>query len=346
MSQRNKRKERSSPESQTQPPSSPTHDPHIPSSSSSCSSAVYNFPSDPSTNPIVFPPLPDFKFLPDDEDLILHYLKPFVEGNKNSLHNVPVHHANIYESNPEQLSSLFPSISQLVHTSNWFFVCFLYVKMALFFRFETEEFEKGNDKEWFFITERPKFRGEGSDNSGGSWKAITSPEKIEAGQGVVGYKTRLEYHIGRSENGVKSDWLMNEYRIESSSHDDNKVDHALGNMYLTQSGYQRTADEEKSEKKRDEEGIATTEMEVDQPCTQKDYALCKIYLAEDTEDEEEELEASDEEEIEQQPSDVAFQQPPPPFFPDELFEMLNDHNTPDDVDGLFLPHDDLFYTGR
>lgn len=161
MSQRNKRKERSSPESQTQPPPSPTHDPHIPSSSSSCSSAAYNFPyhpllrpppstthdayipssppscssaatnfpSDPRMNPIVLPPLPGFKFLPDDEDLILLllYLKPFVEGNKNSPPNVPVHHVDVYDSNPDQLSSLFPSISQLfVHRIGfifWFLIC-------------------------------------------------------------------------------------------------------------------------------------------------------------------------------------------------------------------------------
>lgn len=94
----------------------------------------------------------------------------------------------------------------------------------MFFWFEPEEFEKGNDKEWFFITERTKFRGDGSDNNGGSWKAITAPKKIKAGGGVVGYKTRLEYCIRKQPNGLKPDWLMNEYWIESSSHDDKSTD--------------------------------------------------------------------------------------------------------------------------
>lgn len=57
-----------------------------------------------------------------------------------------------------------------------------------------------------------------SDNGGGLWRATTVPKKIEAEQGVVGYKAGLEYYA----NGVKSDWLMNEYWIESSSPDDNK----------------------------------------------------------------------------------------------------------------------------
>lgn len=129
------------------------------------------------------------------------------------------------------------------------------------------------------------------------------------------------------------------------------MDYALENYFPTPRGYQRRAEEEENEKKKEEEGIAT-DMEVDQPYTQKDYALCKIYLAENVEDEEG-LEGS-EEEVEQQPSDVAFQQPnqpqaevqgtpPLPFISDhELIEMVNDHDIPDDVDGLFPPYDDLF----
>lgn len=127
MPPRNNRKERSSPERQTQPPKSQTQPPpssrkhggDIPSSSS----AADNFSSQ---KRIVFPP--GFKFVPTDEDLIFHYLKPFLQGNKNSYPNVPIHRVNIYESNPEQLSSLSFFLSSLFYVhQNWFLFGFLFL---------------------------------------------------------------------------------------------------------------------------------------------------------------------------------------------------------------------------
>ncbi|CAH8268833.1 unnamed protein product [Arabidopsis lyrata] len=214
--QRNKRKARSSPE--------PPHNSDIPSS------AADNFFS-PSTNPFVFPP--GYRFVPNDEELILHYLKPFSQGNKCSFLNVPINHVNIYESNPQQLS---------------------------------EKYEKGNDKEWFFISERTKI-GEAGRNkkrvaNGGYWNATVATKRIDAGNGIVGYKISLEYYVGKQPNGVKGDWLMHEYWFESSDDNNNeKVDHVLCKIYLTPTAAKKKkAEEEENEKLKKEEVVFKEEV--------------------------------------------------------------------------------------
>ncbi|XP_010497634.1 PREDICTED: NAC transcription factor 29-like, partial [Camelina sativa] len=113
----------------------------------------------------------------------------------------------------------------------------------------TEKYEKGNEKEWFFISERTKLgkgggrggRQKKRGSNGGYWSATVAAKKINAGNGIVGYKTILDYYVGKQPNGVKGDWLMQEYWLESSSSDDdhnneNKVDHALCKIYLTPRG--------------------------------------------------------------------------------------------------------------
>ncbi|EFH53818.1 hypothetical protein ARALYDRAFT_905966 [Arabidopsis lyrata subsp. lyrata] len=158
---RNKRKERSSPERQKQPPElqtqPPSHNPDPNNPSSSSSSVAENFSSS-STKPFIFPP--GFKFVPTDQELIL-------QNNKDSwLLKVPVHHVKIYESNPQQLS---------------------------------EKYEKGNYKEWFFMSERIMISKGGKRQkhgvSAGYWNPYRASKKINAGNGVIGYKTALDYYI-------------------------------------------------------------------------------------------------------------------------------------------------------
>lgn len=204
----------------------------------SSSSAADNFSRTPPTRPTTFPP--GYKFVPSEEDLIVHYLKPFLQNNKNPPPNVPIHRVNIYESNPERLS---------------------------------KEYVKGNDKEWFFITERTKMHESGkkkqnrSDN-GGFWRARSSLEELKTRNGVAFSRRVLEHYMGNNQNGVKSEWLMYEYLTESSpgdkSNGDNKrVDYALCKIYMTSRGMKRKAEEEENEKK--EEG-GEVSQEVDQPC--------------------------------------------------------------------------------
>ncbi|VVB05894.1 unnamed protein product [Arabis nemorensis] len=172
-------------------------------------------------NPLVLPP--GFRFVPKDEELIFYYLYPFLHGY--SLPNVDIHHVNIYNYNPTQLAA---------------------------------RFKKGNDKdEWFFITERKKkFDGGNRPNcsaNGGYWKATGTETKIHAGKGVWGSKRSLDFRIGKQPNGVKTDWIMQEYRLDrplpnKKSHGDNKtLDIVLCKIYQTPMGKKRKAKEEHEE---------------------------------------------------------------------------------------------------
>ncbi|KAF8080224.1 hypothetical protein N665_0964s0005 [Sinapis alba] len=199
--QRNKRIE-------TQQPS-PRHDPNMQYSSSSLASP------------------PGFRFVPTDAELIYYYLKPFSLDNKKSWPNLPIHHANIYESNPQQLSA---------------------------------DYKKGNLTEWFFISERRKITRNGTnqkrgDHYGGYWHSKALTEKIKAKkQGILGYKTTLNYYIGKQPNGERTNWLMKEYWLESSDHD-KTVDYAICKIYL----------KPKAKKNMKDEDVEDLEEEVVQP---------------------------------------------------------------------------------
>ncbi|KAL0714585.1 hypothetical protein Bca4012_021564 [Brassica carinata] len=232
MPSRNNRKEDTSSPAEPQPP---------PPSSSSSSSAADNISRAPRSKPTVFPP--GYKFVPSEEDLIVHYLKPFLRSNKNPPPNVPIHRVNIYESNPERLS---------------------------------KEYEQGNDKEWFFITERTKMHEGGKKkhsrcDNGGFWKARSVLEEFKTLKGVAFSRMVLNHYTGNNQNGVKSEWVMYEYLTESSPQDksngDNKMDYVLCKIYMTPKGIKRKAEEEENEKrmKKKEEG-GEASQEIDQPC--------------------------------------------------------------------------------
>ncbi|XP_010430783.1 PREDICTED: uncharacterized protein LOC104715023 [Camelina sativa] len=128
---------------------------------------------------------PTISFVPTDEVLVTCYLKPYLKGNKDSTITVPIHLVDIYKSNPENIS---------------------------------EEFEKGNDKEWFFISERYKMGKDG--------KRMNRRDN-----------TQIAINAGDS-GSVKGDWLMHGYWLESSVDDINnnervRGDHVLYKIYLT-----------------------------------------------------------------------------------------------------------------
>ncbi|XP_019096491.1 PREDICTED: NAC transcription factor 29-like [Camelina sativa] len=272
-------------------------------SSSSSSSAAHNLP-------YVLPP--GFKFTPSDEELFINYLKPFSPDRKYYYppFNIPIHHVNIYKSNPYQLSV---------------------------------EFEKGNDEEWFFVTERNKIGKNGKkqnrgDDSGGYWNATVGAKQIYAGQDDVGYVTALEYCVGRPPNGVKTDWLMHEYWFESSSDDNDKVDYALCKIYLTPSAVKRMKAEKKEKLKK---GKGVSKEEVKQLDLQHQQDQSQLQQPHDS----------------LLPAQQHEPQPQPPVIPDddnfddfdELPEDFKDFLAqlmkPDSLDGDEQPDDSDFLQG-
>ncbi|AED94464.1 unnamed protein product [Arabidopsis thaliana] len=139
---------------------------------------------------------------------------------------------------------------------------------------QIREFEKGNDKEWFIITERNKVDqglsqtkrvGNGAkrqkrvDTNGGYWHATVAAQKINAGDGVVGNKRPLAYYDRKPSEDVKTDWLMQEYSLD---HNNDKV-----RLHFVQDlSYSTSNKEVGEEKKKQKKGEPVEASEGQQPC--------------------------------------------------------------------------------
>ncbi|KAD4384260.1 hypothetical protein E3N88_24428 [Mikania micrantha] len=130
---------------------------------------------------------PGFRFHPSDEELIVHYL-----FNKVKLRSLPtsiIGEINLCNFDPWDLPD-----------------------KALF----------GED-EWFFFTPRERKYPNGSrpNRSAGSgfWKATGKDKPIFASSGStkIGLKKSLAFFTGSPTKSIKTNWIMNEYRLPESS---------------------------------------------------------------------------------------------------------------------------------
>ncbi|KAK1278656.1 NAC domain-containing protein 68 [Acorus gramineus] len=130
---------------------------------------------------------PGFRFHPTDEELVIHYLCRKV---RSQCLPVPIiAEVDLYKYDPWQLP-----------------------EKALF-----------GHKEWYFFTPRDRKYPNGSrpNRAAGSgyWKA-TGADKPIAPMGTgrhVGIKKALVFYAGKAPRGVKSNWIMHEYRLADTS---------------------------------------------------------------------------------------------------------------------------------
>ncbi|GLU10388.1 hypothetical protein SLE2022_271980 [Rubroshorea leprosula] len=137
---------------------------------------------------------PGYRFKPFDEELIIHYLN-------NKIHDKPlprnkIKEVNLYKHNPETLAGKFP----------------LY-----------------EEKEWYFFTPRDRKYPNGGrpkrDTGDGYWKATGADKKIyndDSRKIEIGYRKALVFYEGKAPNGVKTDWIMHEYRASGAPSPKNK----------------------------------------------------------------------------------------------------------------------------
>ncbi|XBI19892.1 hypothetical protein VPH35_061308 [Triticum aestivum] len=127
---------------------------------------------------------PGFRFHPTDDELVVHYLCRKVAGQPQP---VPIiAEVDLYKFNPWDLP-----------------------ERALF-----------GSREWYFFTPRDRKYPNGSrpNRSAGTgyWKATGADKPVapkESGGRTVGIKKALVFYSGRAPRGVKTDWIMHEYRI-------------------------------------------------------------------------------------------------------------------------------------
>ncbi|CAA7041097.1 unnamed protein product [Microthlaspi erraticum] len=132
---------------------------------------------------------PGFRFHPTDEELILHYLKKKVSSSHVPLSIIA--DVDIYKSDPWDLPAKAPF----------------------------------GEKEWYFFSPRDRKYPNGARPNraaaSGYWKA-TGTDKLIAvpnGEGFqqnIGIKKALVFYRGKPPKGVKTNWIMHEYRLAES----------------------------------------------------------------------------------------------------------------------------------
>lgn len=96
-----------------------------------------------------------------------------------------------------------------------------YLQFSLFFFCPHKELASTGEKEWYFYCPRDrKYRNSTRPNrvtGAGFWKATGTDRPIYSSDGskCIGLKKSLVFYKGRAAKGVKTDWMMHEFRLPS-----------------------------------------------------------------------------------------------------------------------------------
>ncbi|KAI3726095.1 hypothetical protein L1987_65892 [Smallanthus sonchifolius] len=129
--------------------------------------------------------LPGFRFHPTDEELVGFYLKKKIQHQV--LPNEIIKQVDIYKYDPWDLPNLAPL----------------------------------GEKEWYFYCPRDrKYKNSARPNrvtGTGFWKATGTDRPIYSSNGAkcIGLKKSLVFYRGRAAKGIKTDWMMHEFRLPS-----------------------------------------------------------------------------------------------------------------------------------
>ncbi|XP_019092762.1 PREDICTED: NAC domain-containing protein 59-like isoform X2 [Camelina sativa] len=126
---------------------------------------------------------PGFRFHPTDEELVSYYLKRKVLGKPVRFDAIG--EVDIYKHEPWDL--------------------------AVFSRLKTR------DQEWYFFSALDKKYGNGARmnraTNKGYWKATGKDREIRRDIQLLGMKKTLVFHSGRAPDGLRTNWVMHEYRL-------------------------------------------------------------------------------------------------------------------------------------
>ncbi|KAG7658225.1 unnamed protein product [Arabidopsis thaliana] len=130
---------------------------------------------------------PGFRFHPTDEELVDYYLRKKVASKRIEIDIIK--DVDLYKIEPWDLQEL----------------CKI-----------------GNEEqsEWYFFSHKDKKYPTGTRTNratkAGFWKATGRDKAIYIRHSLIGMRKTLVFYKGRAPNGQKSDWIMHEYRLETS----------------------------------------------------------------------------------------------------------------------------------
>ncbi|KAJ0262531.1 Transcription factor JUNGBRUNNEN 1 [Hirschfeldia incana] len=138
--------------------------------------------------------LPGFRFHPTDEELLGYYLRRKVENRPIKLELIK--QIDIYKFDPWDL----PRVSSV------------------------------GEKEWYFFCMRGrKYKNSVRPNrvtGSGFWKATGIDKPVYSNSECVGLKKSLVYYLGSAGKGSKTDWMMHEFRLPSTTKTDSTAQQA------------------------------------------------------------------------------------------------------------------------
>ncbi|KAG8060236.1 hypothetical protein GUJ93_ZPchr0002g23677 [Zizania palustris] len=133
---------------------------------------------------------PGFRFFPSDEELVCHYLHKKVTNERTS-HGSTLVEVDLHAREPWEL----PEVAKLT-ASEWYF-----------FSFRDRKYATGSRTNRATKT--------------GYWKATGKDREVRGGSSstshgaIVGMRKTLVFYQGRAPNGVKTGWVMHEFRLDN-----------------------------------------------------------------------------------------------------------------------------------
>ncbi|XP_034684566.1 NAC domain-containing protein 2-like [Vitis riparia] len=125
---------------------------------------------------------PGYRFNPTDAEIIVFYLRKKVDHQP--LPPNKIIEVNLYAYDPEELAA---------------------------------RYKPSGNGEWFYFTPRDKkYRNGQRPNrsvGGGYWKATGADKEIKFEDRTVGYRKVLVFYRGSAPKGVKTNWIMHEFRV-------------------------------------------------------------------------------------------------------------------------------------
>ncbi|XP_072964596.1 NAC domain-containing protein 45-like [Typha angustifolia] len=133
---------------------------------------------------------PGFRFHPTDEELVNYYLKRKIHGLKIELDIIP--EVDLYKCEPWELAD--------------------------------KSFLPSRDPEWYFFGPRDRkypngFRTNRATRAG-YWKSTGKDRRVCYQNRSIGMKKTLVYYRGRAPQGIRTNWVMHEYRLDDKDCED------------------------------------------------------------------------------------------------------------------------------